>query len=477
MSSEDLFLDTESSPEKNASSDLEFSPSSPLRPNQGPTPGSPSPIPNKATHPQSSSLSMSSPPTQHSPSTSSFPEGQGELSQNWYTEDSEALGVGSVKQIKIEFYDDNGLKVCQSRYSKDSSIINIVRSLIRSNEPTYRNETVGKFCKTPAFKPIIQDHILRNLSDQFSSLISSERCPLICDQTYSASEELLNVDFENIFQQCLERDMELVNSICVLCFGLPLASLSDKKHLKQRLMAVIAISTFTRNQKANLTQKILGEYFKFSNTGQQGLQLLQRLGLTLVPQSIRETQDSLGSDFLDDVKEEKKLIEEWHRRRTTLEKMIMEKKLPRVQHHDGLCVQYQEEKFIDQILDLGEHLTLIEDEFCPEPDPFIRDLVQQTGGEREALEQHLDMRPKYYDITYDNLDIGRTPREYLMGQDDQSLHWTSSIIVKDVIDAKEISDDKVERNDDTFEERISLTMPEKEHLLGDYVQFLCNIIQ
>ena len=48
-------------------------------------------------------------------------------------------------------------------------------------------------------------------------------------------------------------------------------------------MAVIAIAAYSRNQKTNTVQKILGEYFNFSNPGKLALQLLQRLGLTLVP--------------------------------------------------------------------------------------------------------------------------------------------------------------------------------------------------
>ena len=44
-----------------------------------------------------------------------------------------------------------------------------------------------------------------------------------------------------------------------------------------------AILAFTRNQKINMNQKALGEYFKFSDTSKQALQLLQRLGLSIVP--------------------------------------------------------------------------------------------------------------------------------------------------------------------------------------------------
>ena len=91
---------------------------------------------------------------------------------------------------------------------------------------------------------------------------------------------------------------------------------------------------------------------------------------------------------------------------------------------------------------------------CMEPDIYILGLIESTGGAKEALEKHIDLRPKLFDVTYDNVDIGRTSSEYLIGQQDQSIHWTSSIIVEDVIDAREIADDKVERNDSEFEDRI-----------------------
>ena len=67
--------------------------------------------------------------------------------------------------------------------------------------------------------------------------------------------------------------------------------------------------------------------------------------------------------------------------------------------------------------------------------------------------------------------------EYFIGQQDQSIHWTSSIIVEDVEDAKEISDVKVERSCEDFEDKVHLTINEEEHLLIDYGQLLLNIIK
>ena len=67
--------------------------------------------------------------------------------------------------------------------------------------------------------------------------------------------------------------------------------------------------------------------------------------------------------------------------------------------------------------------------------------------------------------------------EYFIGQQDQSIDWTSSIIVEDVVDAKEISDVKVERSCEDFEDKVHLTINEEEHLLIDYGQLLLNIIK
>ena len=473
MSSDDLFS---SSPAGSAASDPEFTPSSPLGGDKEMTPGSPSPMP---PNPTQTSISPMSSPTNLSPS---FPAAS-DVNSNWIKNfhpwmDSSPDNKATVKQIKIEFLDENGSTVCQSRYTKDSDVITIIRSLVRSHEPTFRNETVNKLCKSPTFKHIIQNHVLNEFSKRFSRFLSSESCPLTCDGLLSAFEDLSKVDFERIFQRCLEEDKEMVSAFCCLCFGVSLENISERKHLKQRLVAVIAISAFSRSQKTNVIQKVLGEYFKLNSVGKQGLQLLQRLGLSLVPMSIRDTQDNLGSTFLNEVRSQKNEIEVWHERRKVLESIIKKKKTPLKKHgYGGLAVEVPKEKFIEEILDLGEYLSGAGSEVCCEPDEYIIDLVTYTGGEYEALEKHLDLRPKFYDITYDNLDMGRTSREYLMGQDDQSLHWTSSIIVEDVIDAKEIDDDKIERDDSNFDERIHLTMAEKEHLLSDYTQLLSNIVQ
>ena len=82
-----------------------------------------------------------------------------------------------------------------------------------------------------------------------------------------------------------------------------------------------------------------------------------------------------------------------------------------------------------------------------QPDEHVLDLIKQHGGDLTiAAEAHLDVRPKLYDISYDNIDITVNSNEYIMGQNDNSIHWVSSIVVEDFVDAREISDVRVDRN-------------------------------
>jgi hypothetical protein len=76
------------------------------------------------------------------------------------------------------------------------------------------------------------------------------------------------------------------------------------------------------------------------------------------------------------------------------------------------------------------------------------------------------------------VDIGRAPNEFIAGESkDQSLHWTSSIIVEDIVHGKEIEDTKVDRSlSATLEEKLHVTKDEQEHLCKDYSLLVMNII-
>jgi hypothetical protein len=378
-SSDDLFLDSSLSPKNSPDSLMDMSPSPSLEPIPGSTPGSPSPA-----QPAPTQASLSPPsPTPPSALNSEF---------NWSQDDETDTVVDCgklcneaiVQKIKVEFYDANGEKVCQSRFCKDSDIIDIVRSLSRANEPKFRGQTVSKFCKSDKFKHLIEDMVLKTLSDKFARFIASDGCPLKNFNLLSEFEDLTKIDFENIFEQCLDEQKELISAICSLCFGVSIENLGDKKHLKQRLVAVIAISSFSRNQKTNNVQKILGEYFKLSNTGKQGLQLLQRLGLTLVPMSIRENEDAIGTHFLSEVKERKKHIETWHERRLDLESMIKEKQVfkNKFSRINELTVEFPEDKFVEEVLELGDYLSIRKKVAHKEPDPNITPSDKPIGNLR-----------------------------------------------------------------------------------------------
>ena len=141
------------------------------------------------------------------------------------------------------------------------------------------------------------------------------------------------------------------------------------------MVAVVAIAAFSRSRKTNVVQKMLGEYFKMSNTGKQGLQLLQRLGITLVPKSIRENQDTIGTHFLAEVKESKNQIESWHERRIVLETLAKTNHFHRnnASERRELTVKYESDKFAEKILDLAEYLTNVGSDVPVEPDQYCLD--------------------------------------------------------------------------------------------------------
>ena len=318
-SSEDMFLDlSQSPPSKSTNSPMESSPSSSLLVAiSGVTPGSPSPTPPAVSQINPSPTS----PTPPSP-LDSQPINLGHEEQNFNILPDSLINEAFVKEIKIEFYDDNGTRIRQTRFSQDIEIIDIVSSLIRAKEPQKNAATVSKLCESDLFKRPLQKQVLQNFSQAFSEYVSSEKCPLNNKYLFMDFEDLMNVDLTKIIDECLSEANEVFSAVCFLCFGVDLNNIQDHKHVKQRLTAVLSIAAFSRNQKTNTVQKILGEYFKLNNTGKQALQLLQRLGLTLVPKSVRENQDRIGTHFLHEVEDRKKEIEIWHHQRNVLESLV-----------------------------------------------------------------------------------------------------------------------------------------------------------
>ena len=315
--------------------------------------------------------------------------------------------------------------------------------------------------------------IINKISKQFEVFINQEDCPLRNPNLMSELEELSKFDLEETFNKCMSKGASLLSSICKICFGVNVEETleNNRKYIKQRLLVIIAISAFSRSQKVNVFQKVLGEVFKLRNSGKQTMQLLHRIGLSLVTPSIRADLDTIGTHFLSEIKVRKAEIEEWFVRRKMLEK---------IKSQYILSVEFTDDKYVAPIVELGEEKREAEVKLnIYNPDEYVKKLVEQHAYDVEAaLDDHIDSRPKMYDCTYDNVDISVNSREFLMGQKDNSLHWCSSIVVEDVIDAKELSDSSFDRSSHSadFEERINLTEDENEHLLGCYVQLICNYI-
>ena len=227
-SSEDLFLDNSLSQNNATSSPMDQSPSPPLVPLGDSTPGSPSP-----TQPTCYLVSPSPP----SP-TPPFAQD----SENFDIIDLGPVDVTEggkdhppVKQIKVEFLDSNGEQVCQSRFCTDSDLIDILGNLVRAGEQKYKKLTVSKFCRSVKFKHLIEEQVLYGFSKHFSDFISSDICPLKNKELLANLKDLSEVSFDRIFNQCITDERDLLNAICVLCFGVGLESLESKEVSKAKI--------------------------------------------------------------------------------------------------------------------------------------------------------------------------------------------------------------------------------------------------
>ena len=235
-------------------------PSSPMVPHCDPTPGSPSQTQTRTR----ASFSTLSPPSPSQPSSnggtnisvSPGEEGDGSIELN----DSDEQAA--VKLVKVEFYDSRGLKVEQSRYCDDDDIIDIMESMIRFKESKHKNAFVSKVCKSVHFKHLIQKRVLETLSQMFTDYLKSETCDLKV-KNKADCEELSKVDWTEIYYGCLNSEREVFSAMSLLVLGKSLEAVSEERHLKQRLTAVIGIAAVSRNQKINLIQRMLGKFDYF----------------------------------------------------------------------------------------------------------------------------------------------------------------------------------------------------------------------
>ena len=78
-----------------------------------------------------------------------------------------------IHRVKIEFLGENGQIVSPTRYSDNTEIVDIIYSLVRSNNEHYKKSTVKKMCSSTIFKSEIQNTVLHSISDSFSSFLSN----------------------------------------------------------------------------------------------------------------------------------------------------------------------------------------------------------------------------------------------------------------------------------------------------------------
>ena len=297
------------------------------------------------------------------------------------------------------------MKVAQSRTTFQSELISILHSMIRSGtDDGHKKSTVTKLTNSSLFQLEIQNQIVSQLSDNFSNFLTSPDCSLKCQDIFSNDlEELFGLDLDDTLTSVILACPEYVNHLSVLCFNKTLKEVlngENKKFEKQRLFTIINIAAFTRNQKINIFQKLLGNFCKKKNTSKQCLQLLQRLGVSLVPTSLRADEDKLGLNFLKDVSLRKQEIESWARVRENLETMKRkESKLKSLNEVTNLTATFFEDEICDQILDI-EEIDMKEDSDKIKAE----ELTLECGSANLAFMEHIFHRPKLLDVTYDNID-------------------------------------------------------------------------
>ena len=458
-----------------------------------PTPTPPTPTPPTPTPPASSPTPPTptppayNPPTQEMLSTDNAAEGLPSQSfEQLLNCDLKMPGISECSQIRLEFLDSDGNKVSPTRYTDNLEMIKIMKSLIKSENPRYRNSAAATIASSDLLKDNIKQQVLSSISQKFSDFLSRDDCPLKDLSLFKNVETMEKIDIESIFDQCTRKAGDLLKSLSVVCFGVEDMDemvTNNLKHEKQRLLAILSISAITRNRSVNVVQKILGEFFKLKNANRQVLQLLQRMGLSLVSVAIRSDMDSISKHFMTDVKKRKLEIEQWAQEREMLENEVKAEIIKNAQspksHHTGrkLRVEYTPNELIVPMVDLGE-IELVHPTTDLAPTTQVLQMIHAHGSAQTALDDHLDNCPAAFTITYDNIDIGVAPNEYVADvTKDQSLHWCSSIVVEDVVLGNELIDqnsDRAEKVD--FDNLVKLTTAEKHHLLVNYTKLVINLL-
>ena len=449
-------------------------PPTPTPPASSPTPPTPTPPPYN-------------PPSQKMLLTGTEPEVIPSQSLDTFlNSDVKMAGVSECSQIRLDFLDSGGNKVSQTRYTDNLEIIKIMKSLVKSENPQYRNSAAVNIVSSDLLQTNIKQQVLLNISREFSEFLACDECPLKDLSLFKNVENMGRIDVENILEKCSRMAGGLLQSLSVVCFGVEDMDemlTTNSKHEKQRLLAILAISAITRNRSVNVIQKILGEFCKLKSANRQVLQLLQRMGLSLVSMSIRSDMDSISKHFMIDVQKRKLEIEFWAKEREMLENEVKAEIVENAQSpksdHSGrkLRVRYTPTELIVPILDLGE-LEAVYPKADPVPSTRVLQMIHEHGSAQTALDDHLDNCPAAFTVTYDNIDIGVAPNEYIADSTkDQSLHWCSSIVVEDVVLGNELIDNNSDRAEKVdFDNLVKLTKDERHHLLVNYTKLVINLV-
>ena len=365
-------------------------------------------------------------------------------------------------QIKVEFLGVDGRKAFQTRYTENSKIIKIVKSLMNadSSNVKLKNAAATNIVKSDLLEANIKQQVLQGVSNEFSEFLSHDECPLKDANLFTELNSLEEFDFGSLMEKCKEIAPNVVENISTICFG---KEGSKSKYLQQRILAILAISAITRNQRLNSVQKILGEYFKMKSSSRQVMQLLHRVGLSLVTVTIRSDMDTIAGHFMSEVKNETRI------------EYQAKVQSPNSSIGDKLCLKYTSDELIPEIMDKSEVKPSSDD---LETSEEVFELIRINGSAKDALEKHLDNCPAPFTVTYDNIDIGVAPNEHIAEfTSDQSLHWCSSKVYEDVVIGNELSDNNPERCDKVdFNRLVKINESERNHLLANYTKYVVNMV-
>ena len=267
--------------------------------------------------------------------------------ESMFVNENENLLKNTAK-VKVEFFDGFGERT-HFTSSTDLDAIDIVTSIIKSSDPDYKKSAINKLLKSEQFGQEIVDGVIRNLSKTFADFLSSQECPLRRSDIFSDEHNIEDLDLDSLLGKCKSSCPKLIEALESILFGI------GRESEKQRLLTILVIGGYTQNQQINLIPKLMGEFLKRKNCSKQGLELLQRCGITLVSKSVSRDQDKIGENFLSDVKRRKNEIEVWDlRRKTLVNQVTVDMKLEAQETTNILKVKFVADDFSPKIFEIGK---------------------------------------------------------------------------------------------------------------------------